>query len=528
MTPELGPSTLTPRRYQIDAIDAARGCLRKGRSTVIILPTGTGKTVLFALMVRMTIERGGRVLVVAHRSELISQAADTIERVGVIAGIERADSYARSAFEPQCVVASVQTLKGKRLQSWERDYFDLIVIDEAHHAVAPSYERIINWFHKAKLVGVTATPDRADESQIADVFDSVAYEMSIWDAMTAPAPEGPYLCPLRVVRCETEIDLRSLNSRGGDYSTADLEAKIKPLVETLANGIREKIGDRQTIVFTPDCGSASAMATALSSMGLKADYVWGDSADRETKVRAYKDGDIQVLANCMLFTEGFDAPATSAIGLCRPTKSRALYSQMVGRGTRLSPNTGKTDCLLIDFAWLTSSHDLVRPADLFDRTDAKPETLDVMNEMLAEADGDKPIDLVEAAKRAEAEATRREAIRVKAKARESRLKWVSYDASSAAEALGVVLRGSNNAVHDPATAGQTAALTKFGVADADKLSRRRATKMLDVMIGRAQAGLASMKQVSWMIAKGMEPATARRMTRAEASEFLDHAFHRNA
>ena len=299
---------------------------------------------------------------------------------------------------------------------------------------------------------------------------------------------------------------------------------IKPLVETLANAIKSKAGDRQTIVFTPDCGSASAMATALQSLGCKADYVWGDSADREAKVRAYKEGDLQYLANCMLFTEGFDAPATSAIALTRPTQSRALFSQMVGRGTRLAD--GKDDCLLIDFAWLTTSHSLVRPADLFDRSDAKPEVIEVLGEMLAAEAGDAPIDLVAAAKRAEAEATRREAIRIKAKAREAKLKWVSYDASSAAETLGVVLRGGGNAVHDPASERQVAALAKFGVVDADKLSRRRAGKMLDVMIERAKAGLASMKQVSWLIREGVEPATARRMTRAEASEFLGRAFNK--
>lgn len=519
-TPELGANTLPLRSYQVEAIDAARAALVGRRSTVVILPTGTGKTVLFASIVRRVVERGGRALVIAHRAELITQAADTIERVGVMPGVERADSYARSAFDPACVVASVQTLSGpKRLQTWPRDHFDLIIIDEAHHATAETYQRIIRYFAKAKVIGVTATPDRADEDEIADVFESVAYEMTIWDAMTAPDP-GPYLCRLKVVRCETEVDLRGIRTTGGDFNAADLEDKIGPLVETLANAIRSKVGDRQTIVFTPDCGSASAMAHALQQLDVRADFVWGDSSDREAKVRAYKEGDLQVLCNCMLFTEGFDAPRTSAIALCRPTQSRALYSQMVGRGTRLAP--GKNDCLLVDFAWLTDSMKLVRPADLFDRSDRGEDEGDVLNELIDASP--EAIDVVEASKQAKEEATRRQAIRVKAKAREVNMRWVSYDPLAMADTLGVVFRGSANATHDPATAGQVATLSKFGVVEADKLSRRRASKLLDVMIERRRANLATPKQVAWLIKNDVPPDEARSMSFGTAREKLDELF----
>ena len=253
-----------------------------------------------------------------------------LERVGLSPGVERAEETARSSFEPHAVVASVQSIcRPKRLETWPTDYFKLIVVDECHHATAKTYQRILKHFASAKLLGVTATPDRADGEEIAEVFNTIAYEMSLWEAMTAPPP-GPYLCGLTIDRCETEIDLRQLRTTRGDFSPADLEEIILPIIEMLANATREKIGDRQTIVFTPDCGSASAMATALQSLGLRADYVWGDSPDRAEKVEKYRTGETQVLVNCMLFVEGFDAPETSAIVLCRPTKSRSLYSQMVG------------------------------------------------------------------------------------------------------------------------------------------------------------------------------------------------------
>lgn len=485
--------------------------------------TVTHNTVLFALAARKTVERGGRVLIVAHREELITQAANVVERTGLYPGVERAENYARSAIDPDVVVASVQTLsRPKRLQTWCPDHFRLIVIDECHHATAASYKRIIKHFASAKLLGVTATPDRADEDDIAGVFDSIAYEMTIWDAMTA-TPE-PYLCPLKVVRCETPVDLRGIKTTGGDFNLGELEDRIGPAIEMLANAIKSKVGDRQTIVFTPDCGSASAMATALQSLGCEADYVWGDSPDRADKVRRYKDGDLRILVNCMLFTEGFDAPHTSAIALCRPTKSRALYSQMVGRGTRLA--NGKEDCLLVDFAWLTDSMDLVRPADLFDRTTRSDDEGDVLAEMVDAADA--PIDLVEASKKAKEEAYRREVVRIKAKARDVKMRWVSYNAIDMAATLGIPWRGASNAVHSRPTERQVQTLAKFGVADAGEMSKRRAGQLLDVMIDRAKKHLATPKQVTWAIKLGVEPSQARAMTFAEASAFLDKSFGKRA
>ena len=526
-TPELGANTLTPREYQSAAIDAARvelGVHRK-RSTLIILPTGTGKTVAFALAARSCVQKGGRALVIAHREELITQAANVIERAGLHPAVERADSYARAHFEPNVVVASVQTIGGKkRLATWPRDYFNLIVIDEAHHATAETYRRVANHFASAKLLGVTATPDRADDDEIAAVFESVAYEMSIWDAMTAPAP-GPYLCPLKIVRCEEPIDLRGIRTTAGDFNAAELEERIGPIIESLANAIKPRIEGRQTIVFTPDCGSSSAMATALQSIGVRADYVWGDSPDRAEKVARYQVGETQVLVNCMLFTEGFDAPSTSAIVLCRPTKSRSLYSQMVGRGTRLAP--GKPDCLLIDFAWLTDKMDLVRPSDLFDRSNRPDDEAKILAEEIEKATG--PIDLIEAAERAKEEAVRRREIAVKAWAKSCNMRFVSYNALDMANTLGIPVRGATrDAIHSPATDRQVETLAKFGVADGKTMSVRRAAKMLDTIFDRMKRKLATAKQLTWLIKLGVEPSQARSMTFAEASAFLDSKFQKRA
>lgn len=518
VTPELGPDTLDLWPYQEEAFQAVRRELARAKSTLVILPTGTGKTVLFSKISRACVERGGRVLVLAHRGELIQQAANVMERVGIVAGIEMADARARAACDPDVVIATVQSMQRDRLASWPSDHFRLAIVDEAHHATATTYQKVLNHFHPAKVLGVTATPDRADEDRIADVFGSVAYEMSIWDAMTA-APPGPYLCRLRYVQCDVGIDLRDIRTTGGDFNLADLEAKISPLIDTLANAIRQEVGDRRTLVFTPDVGSATAMATALQSLGIVADWVAGDSADRDAKVAKYKSGEIQILVNCNLLTEGFDAPETAAIGLCRPTKSRPLYAQMIGRGTRRAE--GKADCLLVDFNFLTAQHELVRPADLFDSTTTDPETLLIVEEMLKQGPGQ---DLVEVVERARAAQRERQVLRVRAREREVKYRKVSYDPLAMADTLGIAMRGAANASYDPATPKQVETLRKFGVAEPETMSRRRASRMLDVLIGRARKGLATAKQVSWMLAHGIEPEVARNMTIKEASATLDRLF----
>jgi superfamily II DNA or RNA helicase len=514
--PSLGPCRMDLRPYQQEAIAAARREFASGKkSTLVILPTGTGKTIVFGAIARRVVERGGRVLILAHRDELITQAVNKLDRLGVECGVEKAESRARAIWEPDVVVATVQTMQRKRLESWPSDYFRLLVCDEAHHATADTYRRVRKHFAGALYLGVTATADRADETNLGEVFESIAYELSLWDAMTAPRP-GPYLCRLKFVQCDVDIDLRDIRTTAGDFNQADLEETIRPLVETLANAIRQEIGGRKTLVFTPDVGSAQAMATAMASLGLRAEWVSGDDPMRKDKIERLANGDIQVLCNCALLVEGFDEPSIAAIALCRPTKSRALYSQMVGRATRLYPE--KSDALLIDFNYLTAKHDLVRPVELFDTTGMDSETQDLADEM---ARAEKGQDLLDVIAKAETERQRRQVLRITARERNLTYRKVSYDPLSVFDTLGIPWRGNKDAVINRATPGQIAALQKFGIEDAPNLSKTRAATLLDYTISRAKQGLASPKQVSWLIANHVEPEVARAMTRQEASEALD-------
>lgn len=513
-TPALRPTDVNLRAYQREAIDAVRGEFSaKKKATLLVMATGLGKTVVMGSIARMVAERGGRTLILAHRGELIDQATETIMRLGMTPGVEKADQRARSLFEPHVVVATVQTMQRKRLEGWPRDYFKLVMTDEAHHATADTYRNIYNHFDALKL-GVTATADRADEEFLGDVFESVAYEYSLWDAMTAPEP-GPYLSRLRFVQCDVGIDLRSIRTTAGDLNAADLEEAIRPHIETLANAIKQEVGDRKTLIFTPDVGSATAMATALDSIGLRTRWVAGDSPDRKAIIAGFRNGDFQALANCNLATEGFDVPDIEAVVLCRPTKSRPLYAQMAGRGTRLSP--GKEYCLLVDFNWLTSKHDLVKPVELFDTTKTDGETLDIATELLESRKG---LDLKEAVEQAREEQKRRTVLRIKAREREVRYRRVAYDPLSAMATLGVAARKEASGLQGTITEKQRTTLERFGLTGLDSCSKRRAHMLLDTIFARKNQGLATVKQVGTLIGFGFDPAQARAMSKDQASQAI--------
>jgi superfamily II DNA or RNA helicase len=510
--------TVELRPYQSEARDAIFGEFARGvRSTLLVLPTGLGKTVVFGAVARDVIDDGGRVLVLAHRGELLDQAADSLAALDVESSIEKAEKSARGTLwgDPACVVASVQTMQRKRLESWPRKHFKLIVTDEAHHAPADSYGHIYRHLDPDWHLGVTATADRLDGENLGQVYQSVAYEYSLRRAI-----EEGWLSRLTFVRCETTVDLRNIRTTGGDLNLGDLEEAIRPHVEELANATRKEIGDRRAIVFVPDVGSADAFASALTSLGMKAEAISGDSSDRGAIIDRFRTGGIRVLVNCQLLTEGFDAPFVSAIVLARPTKSRALFSQMIGRGTRLSH--GKKDCIVVDFAWLTCKHNPVSPVELFDTTKMDREVQELAAAMVES--GESP-DLMDAIERAEATHVERQRLRIRARERESRYRRVAYDPFAVMDTLGMASRAeAESSLRIKPTDKQIATLEKLGVTDARTMSKRRASQMLDVLFSRMDKKLATLKQVAHLIANGVDPDEARAMTKDEASARLDVLF----
>lgn len=360
------------RPYQAEAKEAIYKEWGDKDKTLLVLPTGCGKTVVFADIARER-TRKGRVLILAHREELLSQASDKIKTLsGMDCALEKAESTCID--DPALItVGSVQTLgTERRLSRFPRDFFKTVVIDEAHHTMAKSYLSVIDHFSSAKYLGVTATPDRGDMQDLSEVYESLAYEYSLRDAV-----RQKYLSPIRVQTVPLEIDMKAVKVSMGDFQASDIGHALEPYLEDIAEEMSKICMDRHTVVFLPLVSIAQEFRDILNRKGFRAAEVNGNSKDRDETLQAFAEGKFNVICNAMLLTEGWDCPIVDCIVVLRPTKVRALYCQMIGRGTRLFP--GKDHLLVLDFLWMTGKHSLVHPADIICK---QKEIADKVTEML--------------------------------------------------------------------------------------------------------------------------------------------------
>jgi superfamily II DNA or RNA helicase len=346
------------RPYQQQAIDAIHNEWISVKSTLLVLPTGAGKTVVFVKLAEDLIRQRKKILILAHREELINQASDKLRKAtGLGCAIEKAEETAEGSFFP-ITVGSVQTLSSaKRLKRFKSDHYDVIIIDEAHHSPSKTYQNIINYFSEAKLLGVTATPDRGDKKNLGKVFETLAFEYTLPEAI-----RSGYLCPIKAMTIPLNINLTGVKSLAGDYSASDLDCALTPYLTAIAKEMKEHCSDRKTVVFLPLIATSQKMTSILNSLGFRATEINGTSQDRQEKLQDFHDGKYNVICNSMLLTEGWDEPAVDCIVCLRPTKVRALYCQIIGRGTR--PFKGKSHLLVLDFLWHSDKHDLCRPAHL--------------------------------------------------------------------------------------------------------------------------------------------------------------------
>jgi superfamily II DNA or RNA helicase len=350
------------RPYQLAAVSATRAEFARGlRSTLLVLATGLGKTVCFSELARIEATHGIRTLVVAPREELVDQAKRKLEALGLWVGVEQ--GRRRSGNEP-VVVATPQTLRGARLAKFARDAFGLVVIDEAQHAPAATNKAILDHFADARILGVTATPRRADGKALSEIFESVAFRMELREGIA-----GGWLAPIVARRVVVEsVDLSRVATRGGDLAQDQLAAAMETerAVQGVVQPLLELARERKTLLFAVDVSHAYALAEAVNRIRPgAARAAHGELApdDRRRLLAEFHDGGFQFLANVQLYTEGFDEPSVECVAIARPTKSLGLYQQIVGRGTRLSPETGKRDLLLLDFTGTAGRHRLVGPAD---------------------------------------------------------------------------------------------------------------------------------------------------------------------
>lgn len=483
---------LQMRPYQQAAREAIHAEWNDGRRrTLLVLPTGTGKTIVFAAVTEDQVRSGSRVLVLAHRGELLEQAADKIKRsTGLASAVEKAE---QTCLDSWCrvVVGSVQSLqRPARLEQFPADYFGTIIIDEAHHAITDGYQRVLEHFPEANVLGVTATPDRGDMRNLGEVFDSLAYEYKLTQAIR----EG-YLCPILAQTIPLQLDISQVTLSGGDFAVGGLGTALDPYLEQIASEMQTACAGRKTVVFLPLIKTSQKFRDILNSKGFRAAAVNGQSEDRAEILSDFSNGKYNVLCNSMLLTEGWDCPSVDCIVVLRPTKVRSLYSQMVGRGTRLSPETGKKDLLLLDFLWLTERHELCRPADIICEN---REVSRKMTENLAQAGC--PEDIEQAAEQASADvvAQREEALAKQlAEMRRRKKKLVDplqYEMSIQAEDLtGYV--PSFGWEMGPPSEKQTAALEKFGILPDAVESAGKAQMLLDRLNKRRGAGLTTPKQI---------------------------------
>lgn len=487
-------------RYYQDESKAAifREWERGNRKTLLVLPTGTGKTHVFSLVIEEVVRRGGRCLILAHRGELLEQAADKLARAtGLACSVEKADSTCIGEWF-RVVVGSVQSMmRERRLERFPHDYFDLIVVDEAHHVLADSYQRVLDWFPGANVLGVTATPDRGDMRELGEFFDSLAYEYSLPRAI-----KDGFLSPIKALTIPLEIELGGVSVQAGDFKAADLGDALGPYLDAIAREMAAHCQGRKTVVFLPLIATSKRFCELLQARGFRAVEVNGESPDRTPILQDFDAGRYDVLCNSMLLTEGWDCPIVDCIVCLRPTKIRSLYCQIVGRGTRIYP--GKDHLLLLDFLWHSERHELCRPAHLIA---TNKDVADKITALIQESGCPEDIQQVELAAEGACVAERESKLAEKlAEMRKRKRKLVdplqfamsieAEDLSSYVPAFGWESK--------PPDAKQKTALEKAGIFPDEIENAGQAEIVLTRLHERRDQGLTTPKQIRFLESRGFQ------------------------
>jgi superfamily II DNA or RNA helicase len=497
------------RPYQVAALEAVRETYRQGhRSALVVMPTGTGKTLLFAEISRLA---KGPVLVLAHRQELVEQAREKISAwCNDVVAVEMAnqrDFTRPDGSRPKIAVASIQTLR-QRLQDVPRDAFRIVVVDEAHHATSDSYRAVLEHFD-AHLLGVTATPDRSDRVPLGEIFSAVAFA---YDMRTAIL-DG-WLCPIRSFLVQTQADFSGVRKIAGELATRDVEDILTQelhLAEIAAPILRERKG-RPTIVFAASVAHAHALCRVMNEMADDDDFAAALDGSSSYELRAptlnrFRKGEIKVLVNCSLFTEGFDVPQIALVAIARPVLSRSFYAQMVGRGTRIAP--GKKDLIVLDFVPGNCRHSLAQAVDIF--ASANPEVQErarrIAQEVSAEGEA---IALERALELAQQEQEAQEATVAYRLKKRDPFAAVGIDLEFYVRRSRGGERATDTQLHYFKRAGLPTDLVA-------QLSSHQADALRESLLDRKAVGLCTPKQAKQLVALGVDP---REMYYDEAKELL--------
>lgn len=490
------------RPYQQQAKDAIFSEWENGiKKTLLVLPTGCGKTIVFAKVAEECVKGGSRVLILAHRGELLDQAADKIGKsTGLGCATEKAEQTCIGSWF-RIVVGSVQSMmREKRLNQFPNNYFNTIIIDEAHHCISESYQKVLRHFPDAEVLGVTATPDRGDMQNLGTVFESLAYEYTLPRAIK----EG-YLSPIKAVTIPLKIDMSAVGVQAGDFKSGDIATALDPYLESIAEEMEKYCSDKKTVVFLPLVKTSQKFRDILNNHGFRTAEVNGDSKDRAEILEAFDKDQYNVLCNSMLLTEGWDCPSVDCIVVLRPTKVRSLYCQMVGRGTRLSPETNKDHLLLLDFLWHTERHELCHPASLICES---AEVAQKMTENM-EKDAGCIMDIEEAERTASEDvvAQREEALAKQLSEMKRRKKKLvdplQFEMSIQAEDLSGYVPAFGWEMAPPSDK-QKQTLEKLGILPDAIENAGKASKILDRLDKRRREGLTTPKQIRFLESRGFQ------------------------
>lgn len=526
--------TLRPyQHHAIDGGDPRRGpgimrCFARHRKVLAVLATGLGKTVLLLHLAKRYAEKtGGRVLIVAHRDELVTQPIDKGATMGLYIAREQGST---TGLGSQIVASTVQSMRYRR-EKYGPDYFGLVIVDESHHAAADDYQELINYFGKAYVLGVTATPERLDGISLSETFDACAYSYYIPDGIA----DG-WLVDALPDRVNVDgLDLSKIRVRGGDFSPEELGEAMAEHSHYIASALVEKAGHRPTIVFCCNVAHARAQAEALKKYTDAGVAVADGETDREERaqiIRDFEAGKIQYLVNVQLWTEGFDAPRIACVAIARPTKSRSLLLQQIGRGTRPWPGcidtpelrdgpsearrsaiaaSPKPNLLVLDFTSSVETVGLASPADaLAGKLTPEERAALVAIPLCGEATVS---ELVEEARRIAAEAARARA------AEAATYSTYKIDPFHPAAVLGLKDGDDPRA---PRCSSEVADwLGKRGIKNAENLSEQAAAKIKKTICVRSGKGLCTYKQMTALQKAGVPVASTVRMSMETAAKLMD-------
>ena len=491
------------RPYQQQAKEAIFREWDQGHSkTLLVLPTGCGKTIVFAKVAEECVRHGDRVLIMAHRGELLEQASDKIAKTtGLGTAVEKAEQSCLGSWF-RIVVGSVQSLQNEnRLNKFDPDYFDTIIVDEAHHVLSNSYQKVMEHFSGANVLGVTATPDRGDMRNLGNFFESLAYEYTLPKAIK----EG-YLSPIKAMTIPLKIDFSHVAVQAGDFKVSDIDTALDPYLHQIAQEMKKYCMDRKTVVFLPLVKTSQKFRDILNAEGFHAAECNGSTQARAEILDDFDKGKYNVLCNSMLLTEGWDCPSVDCVIVLRPTKVRSLYCQMVGRGTRLCE--GKENLLLLDFLWHTERHELCHPAALIADSEEVSKKMTENMEKQAAIDP-MAIDLEEAEQTAREDVQREreeklaEQLAAMKKRKRKLVDPLQFEMSIQAEDLSSYVPAFGWEMA-PASDKQIKALEKYGIFPDEIDNAGKANLLLDRLNKRREEGLTTPKQIRFLESRGFQ------------------------